>query len=333
MRPARLRAAGALRRAVARALCGVLALCGLGAQAQDSTRPTVRIVVPYTTGGGIDVLARLLAQRLTELRGQSFVVENRPGAGATLGTAHVARSPADGNTFVVVSNTFALGAVSAQRPPYDVLRDFAPVMIATRAPFVLGVPTSLGANSLKDLVAVSKQKPGGLNFASSGTGTSSHLAIELLKFRTGLVAQHIPYKGSNAALIDLVAGRVDALFATPVAMMPLAAERKLSALAQTGRNRSESAPHIPTAEESGVADYEVVVYFALLAPAGTPRPLIDRFYADARSVLEQPEVVTRLRAQGQEVAAIGPDPFSAYLKQEIETWSELIAKTGMKLTD
>ena len=299
--------------------------------AQDAwpSRP-VRIVVPYTTGGGIDVVARLLGQKLGEAWGQPVVIENRPGAGASLGPSQVAKSPPDGYSFVIVSNTFALSASSRARPPYDPLKDFTPVMLATRAPFVLAVNPDLHAGNVQDLLAIARNKLGGINFASSGQGTGSHLAIELLKHRTKMTALHVPYKGSNQALIDLADGRLDALFATPAAIMPLVNERKLQALATTGRIRTPSAPGVPTMIESGVPDFEVVVWFALLAPSGTPPAIVRKFHADAAKALQAPDMVARLNGLGQEVVAMGPDEFADYLSSEIKTWGDVVRQADIQ---
>jgi tripartite-type tricarboxylate transporter receptor subunit TctC len=312
-------------------LCVALLASASGASAQDTwpARP-VRIVVPYTPGGGIDVLARILGQRLGEAWGQPVVIENRPGAGGTIGPAQVAKSASDGYSFVIVSNTFALGASGAAKQPYDALKDFAPVILATRAPFVLGVYPGLHVKDVRELLALARSKPGGLNFASAGTGTGTHLAIELLKHRTGMPALHVPYKGTNPALQDLIDGRVDALFGTPAAIMPLASDNRVQALATTGRARTSSAPGVPTMIESGVPDFEVVVWFGLLAPAGTPPAILRKFHADALKVLDTPDVMARLKAQGQEVVGMGPDEFSAYLRSEIATWGDIVRQADIR---
>lgn len=314
------------------ALALLLAPCvPMVAQAQDAwPAKAVHIVVPYTPGGGIDVVARILGQKLGEAWGQAVIVDNRPGAGGSVGTAFVAKAPADGYTVVMVSNTFILGTASRTKQPYDALRDFAPITLATSAPFVLGVPPGLHVKNLQELIALARSRPGGLNFASSGTGTGSHLAIELLKARAGMPALHVPYRGSNPALLDLVDGRVDALFATPAAIMPLAGDKKLVALATTGRKRSPSAPEVPTMIEGGLPDFEFVVWFAAVAPAGTPPAVLRKFHADALKVLNEPDVAAKLKAQGQEVVGMPPDELALYFKSEAKLWGDIVRQADIK---
>lgn len=317
---------------IAVALClGLLASLGTQpAAAQQYPERAVRIVVPYTPGGGIDLLARLVSAQLTQMWGRPVQVDNRPGAGANLGTDLVAKSAPDGYNFVIVSNTIALAASAQPKPPYDALKDLAPVLLATRAPFVLGVNPKVGAQSVKGLLEVARARPGGLNFASAGQGTSTHLAIELLRQRTGMPALHVPYKGSAPALTDLLEGRVDALFATAAAIMPFVRDQRLLGLAVTGRARSTSAPGVPTMIEAGIADYEVTVWFAFLAPAGTPQAIIRKFHVDTLRVLAMPEVAEKLRAQGQEVAPLGPEEFGPFLRAEINTWADVVRQAGLK---
>lgn len=323
----------AARRLIDAACCSaVLASLLLAAPVAAQQFPTrqVRIVVPYTPGGGIDVLARLLGSKLAEAWGQPVVIENKPGAGANLGVDMVAKSPADGYSYVIVSNTLALTASSGAKLPFDPLKDLAPALLATHAPFVLGVTPKLGATNMKTFLEAARARPGGLNFASAGQGTSTHLAIELLKVRTGLLALHVPYKGSGPAMTDLIDGRVDALFATPAAIMPYVRDKRLVAAALTSKARSSSAPGVPTMMEQGVPDYDVSVWFGLLAPAGTPPAILRKFHQDGVKALAIPDVVEKLRAQGQEVATLGPDEFTTFFRNEINTWAEVIKTAGIK---
>jgi len=301
----------------------------LPAAAQGFPNRTVRIVVPYTPGGGIDVLARLLGAKLAESWGQPVVIENRPGAGANLGTDMVAKAAPDGYSWVIVSNTLALAASSGAKLPYDPLKDLAPAILATTAPFVLAINPRLGTTTVKGLLEVARTRPGGLNFASAGQGTSTHLAIELLKARTGMPALHVPYKGSGPALTDLVDGRVDALFATPAAIMPFVRDKKLVALAVTGKRRTDSAPGVPTMVEEGIANYEVAVWFGLLGPGGTPPEILRKFHQDSVKVLGQADVVARLKGQGQDITTLGPDEFAAFLRSEISTWGGIVKAAGV----
>ncbi len=319
--------------ALLRTLC-LASLCTLGlthaASAQQYPTKPVRIVVPYTPGGGIDVLARLVSAKLTEMWGQSVYVENRPGAGANLGVDLVAKSAPDGYSFVIVSNTVALAASSASKPSYDLFKDLTAAALATRAPFVLGVNPKAGATTVKGLLDVAKNRPGGLNFASAGQGTTTHLAIELLKRRTGMPALHVPYKGSGPAMTDLLDGRVDALFATAAAIMPYARDNRLLALAVTGKTRSPSAPGVPTMIEAGVSNFEVVVWFGFLAPAGTPSAILHKFHADMSKVLAMPDVAEKLKGQGQDVAAMGPEDFGVFLREEVTTWADVVRQANLK---
>jgi len=319
-----------LAKQLVRGLIAVAATAASLSFAQPYPARPVHIVVPYAPGGGIDVLARVLAQKLSDMWGQGVVVDNRPGGGATLGSAMVAKAAPDGYTFLIASNTLALSASSRSRIPYNVQRDFTPVMLATRAPIVLGIHPSVSARNIKDLVTIASTQPGGMNFASAGQGTSQHLAIELLKKRTGILATHIPYKGSAPAMTDLLDGRVSALFATPAAIMPQVADRRLVALAVTSANRSAVAPGVPTMAEAGVAGFDMSVWFGFLAPAGTPQAAINKFFADSQKVLAMPDVVETLKAQGQEVSILSPGDFSAYLQKEIGDWSDIVRRVDLR---
>jgi len=319
--------------ALLRTLC-LACLCTLGlthaASAQQYPTKPVRIVVPYTPGGGIDVLARLVSAKLTEMWGQSVYVENRPGAGANLGVDLVAKSAPDGYSFVIVSNTVALAASSASKPSYDLFKDLTAAALATRAPFVLGVNPKAGATTVKGLLDVAKNRPGGLNFASAGQGTTTHLAIELLKRRTGMPALHVPYKGSGPAMTDLLDGRVDALFATAAAIMPYARDNRLLALAVTGKTRSPSAPGVPTMVEAGVSNFEVVVWFGFLAPAGTPREIVTLLNAEINRAMLLPDVKDKLNSAGLIIVAEPPEFFASTIKSDFAKYGKLIRDIGFQ---
>ena len=316
------------------AVIAAAALTGLCAapiaNAQQFPTRHVRIVVPYTPGGGIDVLARVLGAELQKIWNQPVVIDNKPGAGSHLGTDFVAKSAPDGGNWVIVSNTMALAAAAGTKLPYDPLKDLAPALLATSAPFVLAA-NAREATSVKDLIARARAKPGAFNFASAGQGTSTHLAIELLQARTGIKVLHVPYKGSGPALTDLIDGRVGAPFATPAAIMPHVRDKRLLALAVTGKSRTDSAPGVPTMVEEGMANFDMTVWFGLLAAAGTPPAILRKFHQDSVRALALPEVVTRLKGQGQDVAPLGPEEFGALLKSEVATWSEIIKNAGVQL--
>lgn len=301
----------------------------LASAQQYPTRP-VRLVVPYAPSGGIQVAARLLGEKLTEMWGQSVIIENRPGAGANLGTDMVAKSAPDGYTFVIVSSTVAIAASITPKPNYDVLKDLTPVVLLSNAPFVLAVSPKLGVSNVKAMLDVARTKPGGLNFASAGQGTSTHLAIELLKARTGIPAVHVPYKGSALAMGDLLEGRVDAMFATPAGIMPHVKAKRLGGLAVTGSMHTPSAPGLPTMKEAGVPNYDVSVWFGILAPAGTPPAIVQKFYNDSAKILAMPDVIEKLNAQGQDVTPMGPEKFGETLRADVKTWAEVIQKSNLK---
>lgn len=291
----------------------------------------VRIVVPYATGGGIDVVARLVADALGKMWGQGVVIENRPGGGSIVGTDVVAKSAPDGYTLLTISNSMALTVASGKPLPYDVVRDLAPITLTARAPFVLAVSGRLNIDNVGALIALGKTRPGGLNFASAGTGTMTHMAIELFKARTGVPTVHIPYKGSNPAMADLIDGRTDGLFASPAAMKAHTKDGGLRIIAVTTRARAAGEPNLPTMIEAGVPDFDVSTWFGLMAPAGTPPAVLDRIYTDVRKVLASPDAVSRMDKQGLEPVTMPPAQFSELVRREIATWTKIVKDAGIKL--
>ena len=310
-------------------LFGLVLLTATAASATYPAKP-VKIILPYATGGGADLLTRVLTQKLAETWGQSVVVDNRPGAGATIGTDMVAKAPADGYTLLMTAGTMAVSPSAYSSLPYDVLKDFAPITTVARSAFVLTVHPPLGVSSVEELLKLARAKPGKINFGSAGNGTMAHLSVELLKVRAGIDVLHVPYKGSNPALNDLLGGQVDAVFDTPAAVMSHVNEKKLKALAVTTPARTPSAPGVPTMMEAGLANYEVSVWFGLLAPTGTPQEIVTKVHADSVSALGMPDVVERLGAQGLEVVTMKPEEFSTFIRAEVGKWREVVKSAGIK---
>jgi len=315
------------------AACCTLLLLSSAAVAQAPAWPAkpVRIIVPTSPGGGTDIVTRVLASRLTEVFGQSVVVENRPGAGQILGTEFVARAPADGYTQLMAASAIVLNQVLAKKPPYDTLRDFAPVTVAATLPNVLTVHPSLPVKSLKQLIALAKAKPGMLNYSSAGAGTSPHMSMELLRAMAGLDMAHIAYKGTGPATIDLLAGHVQLSMPNTLTAAPHLRSGRLRALGVTSATRAAGLPDVPTIAEAGVPGYEAIQWYGLFAPAGTPRDAVTRMQVETARALQAPEVAKRLAADGAEAGGMSPDAFTAYVKSEIEKWSRVVrdAKLGL----
>ena len=313
-----------------RFLLAVLLLGGAAAAfAQYPSKP-VRIILPYAAGGGADQLTRALAQELSELWKQPVVTDNRPGAGATIGTDMVAKAAPDGHTLLVTAATMAVSPAAYPKLPYDVLKDFAPITLLAQSPYVLAVNPSVPANSVADLLRLSRSSPQKLNYASPGNGTLSHLAFELLRSRSGLQATVVPYKGSNPALLDALSGQVDFILDTPAAVGQHVKANKLRALAVSSAQRAASMPGVPTLAEAGVPGFDVTVWFGLLAPAGTPPEIIQKLHADVGKVLATPALAERLNAAGLEVTTSRPAEFATLLRTEVGRWGEIVKQANIK---
>ena len=300
----------------AAALLAVLSFTG--AHAQTYPVKPVRIIVPLAPGGTVDIVARSLAQRLTETLGQQMIVENRPGVSSLVGTQFVAKSPPDGYTLLAIANTFATVPALMPNPGYDVVRDFAPVTLTARIPQVLVVTPSLPVRDVKALIALAKARPGELSFASSGTGSTGHMAAELFNAQAGLRMLHVPYKGNAPALVDLIGGQVMLFFDQLSTSVQYINTGKLRPLAVTTRTRSPLYPALPTLDESGVKGYDVMTYNGLLAPAGTPRDIVQRLHGDVTKAVQVPELRARFQQQAIDLAASSaPEEFAAYLKNEL----------------
>ncbi|HXM83186.1 MAG TPA: tripartite tricarboxylate transporter substrate binding protein [Burkholderiales bacterium] len=307
----------------------VLVLQTAAAIAQTYPARPVRMVVGFTPGGGVDINARLLAARLTELLGQQVIVENKPGAGTNIANEFVARSAPDGYTLLFNSSAFAINLALYQNPPYS-LRDFVGVAVFSESTNLLVVSASLPAKSLQEVVALARERPGALNYSSAGAGTSQHLAGELFKLRTGTDIVHVPYKGSAPALAALVAGEVQMSFANTVAINQHVRSGRLRALAVAGAKRAGLMPEVPTMKEAGVEGVEVPLWFGLLAPAATPREIVRTLAAAVAKAASSPDMRKRLLEQGADPVGSTPEEFNRQLREEVTRWAEVVKVSGAR---
>jgi tripartite-type tricarboxylate transporter receptor subunit TctC len=308
----------------------VLVLLGFPSWSQSYPARPVRIVVPYGVGGPADIYARFLGAKLQDTMGQPFVVEDRPGAGSIVGTDIVAKSPADGYTLLMMSNTHTVNETLIPKKPFDLMRDFAPITGVNYSDLLLVIHPSVPASSLKEFIALAKSKPGGMNYASSGNGTPYHMAGELFKAMAGVDLVHIPHKGSDGARNSILGGQVQMMFDAVPTMAANARAGKVKALATSGKNRSPVAPEVPTVSEAGVPGYESGIWLGLMAPAGTPRPILERLNAEATKVINSPEVKEAWLKQGVFSMGMPIDQFDKFLRAEIVKWARVVKLSGAK---
>jgi tripartite-type tricarboxylate transporter receptor subunit TctC len=305
-----------------------------GAQAQqDWPNKPVKILVPTAAGGTADATARLFAQYVSKTLGQQFYVENRGGAGNTLGIDSVVRSPADGYTLLLGAGTIAINHLIYKKLPYDVLRDLTPVTQMISLPNVLVVHPSQPMQTLADYIAAAKAAPGKINYASAGVGSNLHMAMELLRFRTGMDVTHVPYKGVGPALQDTLAGHVMSMMSNAASAKPHIVAGNLRALGVTSLKRSAALPDVPTIDEQGVKGYEVLNWFGLFAPAGTPKEIVDRLQAEAAAMMNDPKTREMMTAEGAEPVASKPEVFAAFVKDEIKKWDEVGKAANIQPTE
>jgi tripartite-type tricarboxylate transporter receptor subunit TctC len=310
-------------------LCAVpISICALiatPASAQVDAYPLkpIRIIVPLAAGGTGDTMARLLAESMSGDIGKRIVVENRPGSGGTIGTEVVAKSPPDGYTLAMVGTSHCMNA-TLQKLPYDPIHDFTPVALIANTPSVLIVHPSVSANSVQELIALSKRLPGTINYGSAGNGSTPHLHAELFKIMTGADLVHVPYKGSTPSRVAVMSGEVQAVFDGLLPSLPLIKEGKVRALGVTNERRSRVAPEIPTIAESGVPGYVADSWYALLAPAKTPKPVIDKLYTTVQRALQSPEMKARLTGLGADPGSGAPEDLMKLLQSEIPKWGKVI---------
>ena len=317
------------RLALAAGFVGLLFFSSLSAQGYPAK--TVRVVVPVATGGATDILTRALALRLANTWGQQVLVDNRPGGGSNVGFEVAAKSPADGYTLLMAQPAFTVNVSLYKKLGYDPLRDFAAITLAATGANVLVVHPSVPAYTLKDFIALAKARPGQLNYASSGNGTTPHLSGELFNAMAGVKIVHIPYKGAGASVVDLLGGHVDLAFVSLSSVAPQLQAKKLRALAITSAKRSALMPELPTFDEAGLKGYEVTGWYGVLAPAGTPREIVSRLHTDITRALALGEMVQSLNAFGLEPApSNSPEEFTAFLQAEISKWAKVVKASGAK---
>ncbi len=300
------------------------------ASPSDYPRKSIRLVVPFAPGGPVDIVARGIAPRMSEILAQQIVVDNRGGAGSAIGTELVANAPPDGYTLLMVSGSYVMNPAMVRKLPYDSARDFAFISIVADVPSALVVHPSLPARNVQELITLAKARPGELNYASPGRGALGHLAAEWFSSMTGIKMVHVPYKGAGPAAVDLMAGHVQLLFAAMPGLVQFARDGKVRMLAQGGTKRSPSAPDIPTFVESGLPGFILSSNFGLLAPAGTPRPVIERVRGALLEALADPAVNNRLAGLGAERVGSTPEEHAAFTKSEIAKWMKVTREAGIQ---
>jgi tripartite-type tricarboxylate transporter receptor subunit TctC len=313
-----------------RIVSALLFFVSLGAAAQPYPAKPVRIIVPFAPGGGTDFIARFMAQRLSASLGQQFVVENRAGAGSTIGTEAGLKSAPDGYTLTIISNSYAANA-SLYKLRFDPIDDMTPVIPMSSGPYMVVVHPSLPASSLRELIALAKAEPGRVFFASSGQGSINHLATELFASMAGFKLNHVPYKGTGPALADTIGGQTNATLGSTASTLPHVRNGRLRALAVTTSKRLASEPELPTVAEAGVPGYETVLWHGLIGPKGLPRPVVERLNAEVSKLLQLKETAEQLQNDGVAPAGGSPEEFLAAIRKEIELWRRVVADAGVKL--
>jgi tripartite-type tricarboxylate transporter receptor subunit TctC len=315
------------------ALAAALLSIGLAAHALSAqefpTRP-VTIIVPSTAGGGTDIIARIIGDALSRELGQAFVIENRPGAGSLVGTVAAANAAPDGYTLLAGLNAnMAVNPSLFAKLPYDPVRDFAPVAMLADYPFVVVVSKSLPVDSIKELIALARAKPGEINYASAGNGTGQQLSVELFKLMNGINLTHVPYRGAAPAYADVISGQVPVFFDNLASGLAQVKGGKVRALAVTGRERSSLLPDVPTVAESGVPGYEYHTWFGLWAPGKTPKPIVEKLHAQVKKALASPSVKERIAASAGEPSAMALTDIEPFVKAEIARWAEVVKRAGV----
>lgn len=321
-----------LRFSVCCVVSALLAIPGGATFAQAYPAKPVRMVVPFPAGGATDIVARLIAQKLTDAFGQQVIVDNRGGAGGTIGSDVAAKSPPDGYTLLMAtSSTHAIAPSLYSKLPYDPVRDFSPVTLVASATILLAVHPSVPAKTTSELIALAKKQPDALSFASSGNGGISHLVGEHFKSVAGIQMLHVPYKGDTPALVDLVGGQVHLMFGTAVSFLPYVKAGRLNALAVTNPQRSPIVPSVPTVAESGLPGFEALQWFGIFVPVGTSKDVIARLNAEIVKAVKLPDVRERLTSLGAEVVGSTPEQFAAFQKADTAKWAKVVKASGAKI--
>jgi tripartite-type tricarboxylate transporter receptor subunit TctC len=309
----------------------LLALSASGAAAQDAwpSRP-IRFILPFPPGGGTDILGRLIAERLAAALGQPVVTENRGGAGGNVGAEAAARSAPDGYTILLAAPSLAISPTLYRKLNYDPVKDLAPISLVAAVPNVMVTHPSVPARTLQEFIALARAKPGAMNFGSGGSGTSNHLAGELFNLAAGVKLVHVPYKGVNLAMNGVLAGEVQLVFIGIPVPAPHIKSGRLVALAVLAPKRSPLIPDVPTAAEAGMPDFDVTTWYGILAPAGTPRPIIQRLNAELTKIMRAADLRERLAGMATEPLTSTPEEFAAYLDREIAKWGDVVRKAGLK---
>lgn len=309
-----------------------LLLAGGSAIAQKSNYPdkSIRFIVPFPPGGGTDIVARVMAQKLSEAFGQSVVVDNRGGAGGTIGAEIAAKSTPDGYTMIMVSGSYAVNA-GLYKLPYDPVNGIDTVSLVGTGPFIVALHPSMPSTNVKQLIALARAKPGAINYGSTGTGGITHMATELFRLMANVNIVHIPYKGTGPALNDLIAGQIQLVFGAMLATLPHVKSGRLRGIAVTGPKRSPAAPQIPTVSESGLPGYEVTLWYGVWGPKGLPKDVPSRWHAELVKILQSPDMRGKLGTEGLEAAGSTPEEFRAHLRSEVEKWAKVIKDANVSI--
>jgi tripartite-type tricarboxylate transporter receptor subunit TctC len=307
-------------------------LMGVGSFCSGQTYPSkpVKIIVPSAPGGGSDIIARQLAQSFTKAFGQSFFVENKPGAGNMIGIEAVMHAPADGYTLLMVPTPLILNPILIKNVGYDPIKDFSPISLAATAPNIFVVNPNIPAKNLREWINLAKKDPNKLNYSSAGVGTSPHMSMELFNYLAGIQTTHVPYKGTTPAITDLISGQVDAMFINPLTAMPYIQSGKLRALAVSGSKRLDLLPSTPSVMESGISNYVALQWYGLLAPAGTPDNIIQMIQKEMVKALQNKEIKERLLAEGAEPMGSSSEEFKTLIKNDYQKWSEVARRAKIE---
>ena len=314
-----------------RAVLAVLLLSSFACWSQTYPARSVRIVVPFAVGGPADIYGRFIGTKLSETLGQPFVVENRPGGGSIVGTDVVAKSPADGYTLLMMSNTHTVNETLIPKKPFELMRDLAPISGVNSSDLLMVIHPSVQAANLREFIAMAKAYPGKLFYASSGPGTPYHMAGELFKYMAGVDIVHVQHKGSDQARTAVLGAQVHMMFDAITTMAGQSRAGKVRALGSSGKSRSAIMPDVPTVSEAGVPGYEATIWLGLMAPSGTPRPVLERLSAEVNKIVNAPDVKEAWAKQGAQPMGMSVDEFASFLRADVQKWAKLVKATGMKV--